>query len=507
MALKPNVVGRDTLPIPDGPVTNTDGQTGDRRIAINSSLIRILQDAWRQRWNRLPNQTELEQLVDGWIHEEVLFRESLNRGMDRNDELVRRRLIQKMERLSLLLSWTEQPTPEELASYYAANSEQFQLPARLSFSQIYFSRAKRRERTEQDALDALIALNDVFSDVQASSLGDRFMLPGYFAQLTQNDVSHQFGHEFASALFDTHPEIWGGPIPSAYGLHLVFLHEEIPARLPLLADIELQVLGALNSERQEVAIERLFQSFRDKYDIVFDMKDAHDYEQEIETLADTYLDEQEDRQESQAKLKEIYDKVNAILPPRYRGRFDDVSAAPMSAAGLVFDEEGNVAWDKIWGIDDPNQPFCELAIAGGPPHRGTLLEPVSPEEALSDLDRYGHVLQELARGITMVTGRSVVMSRTPGWIGVQCDSEDMTIWVLRGIIVENVMVRREADVLYLPASPKFTLKSEIMNVVTACAKVFHYWNEHIAALDTEHDHDVFRATRPEEAIRVVKDAS
>jgi HEAT repeat protein len=464
----------------DVQVANTDGQTRNRLIEINSNLIRMLQDAWQQRWNRLPNQTELQQLVDGWIHEEVLFRESLNRGLDRNDELVRRRLIQKMERLSSHLSWTEPPTPEELAAYYAANSEQFQTPAQRSFSQIYFSRSERGDRTEQDALDALRTLNDVFSDGQASSLGDRFMLPGYFAQLTQNDVLQQFGPEFAAAVFETQPEIWGGPIPSAYGLHLVFIHEEIPAQLPPLADIKMQVLIALNAERQQVAIERLFQSFRDQYDIVFDTKDERDYEQEIETLADTWLNEQEDRRESQAKLKEIYNKINALLPPHYHDHDHD---------------------------HDPHQPFSELALAGGPPHRGTLLEPVSPKEALSDLDRYGDVLQELASGITTETGLFVVMSRTPGWIGVQCDSEEMAIWVLRGMIAENVIVRREGSVLYLPASPKYTLESEIKDVVTACAKVFHYWNEHIAPLDEEHDHDVHRATGPEQAIRVAKDAS
>ncbi len=346
-------------------MTNTDGQSRDRLIAVNSRRIRILQDTWQKRWNRLPSQTELQQLVDAWIHEEVLFRESLNRGLDRNDELVRRRLIQKMETLSSHLSWTEPPTPEDVAAYYAANSEQFQTPARRSFSQIYFSRAERGGRTEQDALDALTSLNDAFSDGQASSLGDRFMLPSYFAQLTQNDVYHQFGAEFADALFETKGMTWNGPIPSTYGLHLVFIHEEIPANLPPLADIELQVLGALNAERQQVAIECLFQSFRDKYDIVFDTKDERDYEQEIETLADTWLNEQEDRQESQAKLKEIYNKVNAIFPPHEHGQFDHASAATMSAADLVFDEEGNVAWDKMWSGDGPHQRFSELDIEGG----------------------------------------------------------------------------------------------------------------------------------------------
>lgn len=55
---------------------------------------------------------------------------------------------QIMEKLSSLLSWTQPPTLEEVATYYAANAAQFQTPARRSFSQIYFSRAERGEQTE-----------------------------------------------------------------------------------------------------------------------------------------------------------------------------------------------------------------------------------------------------------------------------------------------------------------------------------------------------------------------
>ena len=139
------------------------------------------------------------------------------------------------------------------------------------------------------------------------------------------------------------------------------------------------------------------------------------------------------------------------------------------------------------GIEDANHAFRELAIAGGPPHRDALLEPAMPEAALADVDAYGQVLEEIARGITMVTHHQVVMSRTPGWIGVQCDSVDMATWVMRAIIVENVLARREHDVLYLPAGPHFKLGGEIRSIVTVCAETFHYWDEHIAALNDHHD--------------------
>ena len=166
--------------------------------------------------------------------------------------------------------------------------------------------------------------------------------------------------------------------------------------------------------------------------------------------------------------------LDLLLPPRYQGGIE-VSAAPMAAADLIFDAGGRVAWDQIWG------DFCDLALAGGPPHRGTLLEPPALESVLADLQNYERVLAELARGISMITGLPVVSSASPGWIGIYCTDETMALWLLRAIVVENVSVRREGNVLYLPAGPGFRLEYEIKNVITVVAKTHHYWTEHLAA--------------------------
>jgi cation diffusion facilitator family transporter len=161
-----------------------------------------------------------------------------------------------------------------------------------------------------------------------------------------------------------------------------------------------------------------------------------------------------------------------MLPPRYQDFTP--TAAPMGAAALEYDAEGQVAWDEIW------TGFCDLALAGGPSHRGTLLEPVNPAIVALNPSGYQKVLAELRRGITLVTGRNVVESPAPGWIGMKCDSEDMALWLLRTIIVENVTVRREGNVLYFPAGPAFQVEKEIKNIITVIAKTNHYWQEHIA---------------------------
>ncbi|MGZ3643070.1 MAG: hypothetical protein ACXVCM_04385 [Ktedonobacteraceae bacterium] len=161
-----------------------------------------------------------------------------------------------------------------------------------------------------------------------------------------------------------------------------------------------------------------------------------------------------------------------ILPPRYRnGKV--VSSAPMGTAPMRYTENGQVAWDEMWA------DFCDLALAGGPPHRDTLLEPVLPDEVRADMESYERVVSEIERGLRLVTGLPTVRSEKLGWIGLQCHNEEMALWILRAIVVENVCVRREGTILYLPAGPAFRIDKEIKNVVTVVAKTYHYWTEHV----------------------------
>jgi sirohydrochlorin cobaltochelatase len=169
------------------------------------------------------------------------------------------------------------------------------------------------------------------------------------------------------------------------------------------------------------------------------------------------------------------ERVEELLPPHYQNG-DTVNPTPMASAPLQYDSDGRVAWDKIW------TDYCDLALAGGPPHRGSLLEPVLPEVIQSDPQGYHEVLAELERGIRLTTGLSVVQSLTPGWVGMACDDEAMAIWMLRVSIVENICVRREANVIYFPAGPGFRLEHEIKNVITVAAKIHHYWTEHISVI-------------------------
>lgn len=155
--------------------------------------------------------------------------------------------------------------------------------------------------------------------------------------------------------------------------------------------------------------------------------------------------------------------------------FDPTRAAPMAAGPLRYTEAGSPDWAASW------QSFCELALHGGPPHRGTLLEPATPEVARAAPERYAAVVAEIERGLRAVTGLPTVASPVAGWVGLCCASEAMALWLLRAILVENVCVRREGQTLFFPAAPHFTVEGEIKNIVTCAAKCAHYWQEHLAA--------------------------
>jgi sirohydrochlorin cobaltochelatase len=161
------------------------------------------------------------------------------------------------------------------------------------------------------------------------------------------------------------------------------------------------------------------------------------------------------------------------LPARYL-QGTPISSAPMpGAADLVFEPNGEVAWNQIWG------QFCDLAIAGGPPHRDTPLEPAPADIVRSDLDTYEEVRDELERGLRLVTGWPVERNLAPGWIGLVCPDEQSAYWLLLAVVAENIAAGRMGNLLLLPAGPDFRLKYEIKNVITAVAKTHHYWTEHM----------------------------
>jgi hypothetical protein len=176
---------------------------------------------------------------------------------------------------------------------------------------------------------------------------------------------------------------------------------------------------------------------------------------------------------SRSSLETLDARIKTLLPEEYRDSYEEMQPKPMGSAPLKYDAEGQVAWDQMWGS------FCDLAMAGGPPHKGTLLEPGKEAAIDAEYGRYDSAAEEVCRGIRMVTGLRSYLSPTPGWVCVTCLGDAMAGWLHRAIVMENVAARRRGAVLELPVAPHFRLEKEIKNVITVIAKTCHYWLGHI----------------------------
>ncbi len=168
------------------------------------------------------------------------------------------------------------------------------------------------------------------------------------------------------------------------------------------------------------------------------------------------------------------ERLQTLLPSIYQT--EKVQPVSMGSAPLAFDIDGNVAWDRMWAS------FCDLAMAGGPPHKGKLLEPGAPEQILAEPVRYAEVCDEIVRGIELAARLKATPSSSPGWMRIQCSNHTMAEWLLRAITMENISVRLEESAILLPAGPAFRVEKEIKNVITVTAKTTHYWSGHLIRL-------------------------
>ena len=193
-------------------------------------------------------------------------------------------------------------------------------------------------------------------------------------------------------------------------------------------------------------------------------------------------------------LDELEQRLKTLLPEEYRDRYDEVQPVSMGTAGVRYAADGRIAWDQMWGS------FCDLALAGGPPHKGTLLEPASADEIQADPAAYAAVVAEICRGIMMVTDLEAARSPNPGWVRLQCPTRGMAAWLLRAIVMENIAVRADGTTLELPAGPSYRLHKEIKNVITVIAKTAHYWVGHMAVMHRQTIADLIDGMTEESAL-------
>lgn len=144
----------------------------------------------------------------------------------------------------------------------------------------------------------------------------------------------------------------------------------------------------------------------------------------------------------------------------------------MSAAPFLYREDGRPDWQTMW------ESFCELALFGGPSHRGSE-NPIrgagiDAQPAAGAVNVTFDAIEEIRRGILETCGLRAEAAE-PGWLAIPCENERMATWMAATIILEHVDARFDGATLYVPAQPTFTIENEVKSVITVVAKTHHYW--------------------------------
>ncbi len=246
------------------------------QIVLTKDDLRQLAVYWLAQGRPPPTDDQMRALVEQRVSEEILFREALALGLDKDDEIIKRRLAQKMGFLAEDVAALQEPGDGELRAWFALNADRFALPPRASFRHLYFSFDR------PGALDRATAALDKIAGKPAdapevATIADPFMFQDYYAERAPDQIAKEFGPNFARTVFQLKPGAWQGPIQSGYGWHLAFVDAMESRRVPAFEEIEADVKSAwLDQKRSE--IKRIaFEAMRARYTVVVPPTDSVDF--------------------------------------------------------------------------------------------------------------------------------------------------------------------------------------------------------------------------------------
>jgi hypothetical protein len=238
-----------------------------RRIDLSSRSLATLRAAEATRLGRAGLDEQRAREVDArTVEDELLYREALRLQLDRDDPIVRQRLIQKLLlRVEDLGGAARPPGEAERHAYFEAHRDQFRRPERIHFVQVF---AARKE--------ALPPLDALAPDARtAPPLGEALPYPRE-ATATAAEITRTLGAALAGALAHAGSG-WSEPVRSPLGWHRVRVVERLPGGPATYdearRDFELDLLLA----RREQIVGGYLRKLAASYDLRIDGKPLRGY--------------------------------------------------------------------------------------------------------------------------------------------------------------------------------------------------------------------------------------
>ena len=245
---------------------NPAGDAG-QRIVVTQAVVDDLARQPQARWMRPSSEQELADLVEAHVRAEILYREGLALGLDRDDPVIKRRVQQKLDVMAEEQWSGAAPTDAELAANLAQNQGRFTRPGTVSFEQLFFDGTASAAEVERAVASARAALA---SGADPAKLGQPTLLPHRIDQMPTDLVARDFGAGFAEQVAQLPEGVWTGPVASGLGAHLVRVSARTPPVLPSLDAVRQRVAREWENERRDRSRSESYRTLRSRYEVVIE---------------------------------------------------------------------------------------------------------------------------------------------------------------------------------------------------------------------------------------------
>ena len=236
----------------------------DKDIYISDQEITSLITAWKSQVGRNPTDEEIVKIINNLVEEEILYREALSLGLDKEDRIIKRRLAQKITFLKQE-TLPENPNQETLEQFYNEHKERYFTKPSYSFTHLFFAQDTDSEGRSIQALQDLLADKTPIDS-------DPYFLGKNFTDKTIEEIARNFGNDFIVAFDHLESNQWSGPFESSFGHHLVLLRDYKDGFYPSFNEIKDQVLNDYFTQIKENAVEQYINDVKSEYRIIINPK-------------------------------------------------------------------------------------------------------------------------------------------------------------------------------------------------------------------------------------------
>jgi peptidyl-prolyl cis-trans isomerase C len=229
---------------------------GERRIAVNEAVVTRLVDRWAQAFRRQPSPSEMDGLIRDYVRDQVYYREALRLGLDRDDEVVIKRMRNKLVAMASGDAEANEPSDAQLQALIDANPGRYTGESHYALTQVYLG---------GDATAAPAVLAKLRGGADPAGLGAPAPLPQHFADTPRSEITERFGEDFPAVLDRLQVGAWSGPVASGLGQHIVRLEQRDAGPPPRLADLRQRLTNdwraAARAAAEEEDYQRLLQGY------------------------------------------------------------------------------------------------------------------------------------------------------------------------------------------------------------------------------------------------------